>query len=587
MLAVFAWLAGAVAICCTCVGCAVPVTPLAPRSDATPAEQALINWLQDLGAEVGVTVRRDDTSGVRGLAAAARTSRGEVLVRVPLAAALALGTAEQTAPELAIQMLRERHRTRPRYGPYFDVLPPPPPEEEEEADTPRAAGLQPAAPGGWQPSCVEEFPRVAVEALAGADLRALASAKREWLRQVWAGEGPAAALRLPLARAVPRRVVGLREFAWATCMVTSRSIAGPPAAVGSSSGSSSGASSSSPPPATMLLIPLIDLANHCALGGANQSSSSSSSSSGSGSDGSSGGAQRRSAPDVLRFRAEGAAGADAGGGGAAGRVVLELVAGEDLEPGQEVCISYGDLRPDESLLYYGFLQPVPAAAEAEAAAEAAEAALTRPAAQQQDKREQQQASGQQQCSAAATAGQPAAAASPDGSGGGSSSREGSCGWDGAAGPASSPPLLQQLLPLAAVDEAQYDAAARPGKGSYSRVGEGVEGAEGHGSEGLTWAAALEAEVERLTARLAEVQAEAEAAWAGAAAGCPRRQSAVAAAGAAPCGQQGGQQCSSTPEAVHAPVCLVAQLNEVRAAALRAELGRLQRLRAAAALAAGL
>ena len=50
--------------------------------------------------------------------------------------------------------------------------------------------------------------------------RSLATAKREWMRQVWAGEGEAAAaLRLPLARAVPRRRVSLAEFAWATCMV--------------------------------------------------------------------------------------------------------------------------------------------------------------------------------------------------------------------------------------------------------------------------------------------------------------------------------------------------------------------------------
>ena len=75
-------------------------------------------------------------------------------------------------------MLRERHRTRPRYGPYFDVLPPPPPPDEEgqwedaRAVAPGEEGLQRgvASGGGWQPSCVEEFPAEAVEALAGSDL---------------------------------------------------------------------------------------------------------------------------------------------------------------------------------------------------------------------------------------------------------------------------------------------------------------------------------------------------------------------------------------------------------------------------------
>ena len=140
--------------------------------------------------------------------------------------------------------------------------------------------------------------------------------------------------------------------------VTSRSIAGPPAAVGSTASSTGTGTGTSSQPATMLLIPLIDLANHCTLGssGANRSSSSGISSTAHGSgtttsdgssstdgDGSSRGSSRgrsgdvqgRSTPDVLRFRTEGGA-AGSLGSGTAGRVVLELVAGQDLEAGQEV-----------------------------------------------------------------------------------------------------------------------------------------------------------------------------------------------------------------------------------------------------------
>lgn len=52
-LNVLAWLFGILACCtCSCLG-ASPANPLT-RSDATPEEQALINWLQGLGADVSV-----------------------------------------------------------------------------------------------------------------------------------------------------------------------------------------------------------------------------------------------------------------------------------------------------------------------------------------------------------------------------------------------------------------------------------------------------------------------------------------------------------------------------------------------------
>ncbi|KXZ50768.1 hypothetical protein GPECTOR_15g453 [Gonium pectorale] len=94
------------------------------------------------GRAFRVAARSDPTSGVRGLyLAEAAVAAGEVLAAVPLEAAVALGSAEQTAP------------------------------------------------------------------------RDLASAKREWMRAVWAGEGAGGAVRLPLARALPRRAVSLAEFA--------------------------------------------------------------------------------------------------------------------------------------------------------------------------------------------------------------------------------------------------------------------------------------------------------------------------------------------------------------------------------------
>ncbi|PNH04379.1 hypothetical protein TSOC_009463 [Tetrabaena socialis] len=225
--------------------------------EAPPAAEAeLLRWLAERGAQVGVAIGRS-SGGVRGLYAAAAVARGAVLARIPLSAAIALGSADETAPELAVQLLRERYRARPRYGPYFDVLPPPPPASVEDAAAAAAAptttaptaaaATAPAAAASarpsWQPSCVEELQEEAVAALLGADLRRLAAQKREWMRQVWSG---AASVRLPLARAVPRRQVGLAEFAWATCMVTSRSISGPGG--------------------SLLLIPLIDLANHCTGG---------------------------------------------------------------------------------------------------------------------------------------------------------------------------------------------------------------------------------------------------------------------------------------------------------------------------------
>ena len=193
----------------------------------------------------------------------------------------------------------------------------------------------------------------------------------------------------------------------------------------------------------------------------------------------------------------------------------------------QVCISYGDLRPDESLLYYGFLPPIEAAAAVAVAEAAAEAAAPGGG------DDTAEAFGRQQCSAAA--GESVAAALPGGGsssgGGGSSSsgREGSCEWDGGADPALRPGL--QLLPLAAVDEAQYDSAARPGKGSYSRLGMQDEGAdegqgeEGAASRGLQRVEAVEAEAKRLKARLAEVVAKAAAAWAGPAAGGNQREGA--------------------------------------------------------------
>ncbi|KAG2488223.1 hypothetical protein HYH03_013216 [Edaphochlamys debaryana] len=277
----------------------------ADGAHTTPAEQALIQWLLDSGGQVNVQIHRD-SSGVRGLSAAAATAAGSVLVRVPLSSAITLGEANDTAPELAIRLLRERHRSRPRYGPYFAVLPPAPGSE------------------GWAPSCGEELPAAAVEALAGPGLRELLAAKRSWLRAVCSGAAPG--LPLPLARAVPRAHVSEEEFAWATCMVSSRSISGPGGA--------------------MLAIPLIDLANHC-------------------------GSRARRQPDTLRFRRltageAGAEGAEAGAKGVgAGDMVLELVAGADLQPGEEVCISYGQLAPDEALLYYGFLEGAGAQAATE------------------------------------------------------------------------------------------------------------------------------------------------------------------------------------------------------------------------------
>ncbi|GFR49995.1 hypothetical protein Agub_g12141, partial [Astrephomene gubernaculifera] len=341
----------------------------------TSPELELVGWLLGMGAQVRVEVRRSG-AGVRGLYTAAAAAAGEVLVRVPLSAAVVLGGADDTAPELAVQLLRERYRTRPRFAPYFAVLPPPPPAVPPPPPPPppppaAAAPSQDGEPrqqqqptssssSAWQPACVEEFPRAAVAALAGRELRLLASSKREWMRRVWSGE---AAVRLPLARAVPRRHVSLQEFAWATCMVTSRSISGPGG--------------------SLLLIPLIDLANHCTGRPPppsltpQQDSTQSDTNADAGSNSSKGGdtatadavatasadpptgskvSPRR--PDQLRFVVgSGGSGGGGGGGGSSGDVMLELVAGQDLAAGEEVCISYGDLRPDEALLYYGFLLP--------------------------------------------------------------------------------------------------------------------------------------------------------------------------------------------------------------------------------------
>ncbi len=94
------------------------------------------------------------------------------------------------AQVMAIRLLREKYRSRPRYAPYFAVLPPPPPAEDATGTQgPAPAGIQQAGAGAgpsstqptsraatgetaarWQPSCAEELPQAALELLGGDDL---------------------------------------------------------------------------------------------------------------------------------------------------------------------------------------------------------------------------------------------------------------------------------------------------------------------------------------------------------------------------------------------------------------------------------
>lgn len=400
-----------------------------PEPATTQQETDLIAWLLDQGSEVNVEVKRS-SNGLRGLYTSRAVEQGGVLVRVPLSAAVALGAAEDTGPELAVQLLRERYRTRPRYGPYFAVLPPPPPVDPGSEPVTESSNNShgSSASSGWLPSCVEELCDQAVQALAGQDLRRLAEAKREWMRTVWSGTAPTAPGRLSLARAVPRRAVSLREFAWATCMVTSRSISGPGG--------------------SMLMIPLIDLANHCSI-----SSSHANGSQGNGT----AAANPRVAPDQLRFRTSGGAAAGPGQQGAGspgGGVVLELVAGQALAAGDEVCISYGDLTPDETLLYYGFVP------DSDATAHGANVLSDHLQPGEKAGHHHQPQHTPRTC--------------PHGS-----------------DPASAP-----LPPgLMAIDQREYDSTARAGKVSYSPLGPGASRAE------------LEAELSRLRGRLEGVRAD--------------------------------------------------------------------------------
>lgn len=248
---------GSWALVCAILLIWAPALPQGDQHGPGVAERQLLSMLVENGAEIRVEIATSK-HGLRSLVAKTDVKLGGVLAAVPAHTAIILGTVGSTAPvreachlggrghtapchascmdslgqmrdvcalpllctqgtfpqhsqapltctcfpmsaphlqEMAVALLREKYRKRPRYGEHLAVLPPP--------------GSQ---------LCAESLPPRLIPMLASPELESLVATKQDWLHAVW--NGTAKDLRMPLARALPEGVnVTLEELAWATCVV--------------------------------------------------------------------------------------------------------------------------------------------------------------------------------------------------------------------------------------------------------------------------------------------------------------------------------------------------------------------------------